>query len=145
MSDLLVFKSVAIKQGDVIALAPNEGKTLIPSGAEVAVIDVHVDGYLTVLLPTSLAYLGDKWHLLNIPPTHLENFRVVEEAINAIPRRSGHQRFVPRDHVACQVGGERLTGTVVAAIDGTVAATVDNRLMTGLAKYFIKTEKAEFA
>lgn len=136
MSELLLFKNVAFRQGDVLRLSPNPDKTILPEGAEVAAVDVHDDGYLIVLLPERLAYLGDQQHLLNIPPDHLETLWAVEEAAEAIPNRSGGQQFQQHQRVSCMAGGVRYHGQVIAAMDEVVVARIGDQCIVGLAKDF---------
>lgn len=136
MSELLLFKNVTLHPGDILRLSPNLDKTILPEGAEVAAIDVHDDGYLIVLLPERLAYLGDRQHLLNIPPDHLETLAVIEEVADAIPKRSGGQQFQQHQRVSCMAAGVRYFGQVVAAMDGVVVANIGDHSIVGQAKDF---------
>lgn len=136
MSELLLFKNVTLHPGDILRLSPNPDKTILPEGAEVAAIDVHDDGYLIVLLPERLAHLGDQQHLLNIPPDHLETLAVIEEAADAIPKRSGGQQFQQHQRVSCMAGGVRYHGQVIAAMDEVVVARIGDHSIVGQAKDF---------
>lgn len=137
MSNLITFKGVTMRPGDIIALSPVPGKTRIPEAVQVAVIDFHSDGYLIVFVPGSLAHVSDNRRLLNLLPEHLESLCVVQEAMEAIPGRSGGQQFQLHERVSCLAGGVQYIGRVIAAIDGAVAASIDSGIViTGLAAAF---------
>lgn len=145
--DLILFKGVSMHPGDIVALSPAPGKTSIPEAAQVAIIGFHPDDdYLIVFVPGSLAYVSDNRRLLNLLPEHLESLHVVQEAIEAIPERSGGQQFQRHERVGCLAGGARYIGRVIAAIDGAVAATVgSDYIITGLASSFDRIQKGERA
>ena len=149
MVNLTAFKGVAMHQGDIVRITPDPKKMALPAGSQVAVIGQHSDGYLIVLLPSSLGHFGDEHHLLNIPPEHLLSLAVTEEAIEAVPRHSGNAQFQYQAIVNCHVAGIRYVGRVIAAIEGSVAASVGeidpdtqgcadvgSLVLTGLAKHF---------
>ncbi len=140
MSEIVYFKDVPVKIGDIIAITPvkeMETPLSIPDQVEVAVLDIETDGYLLTLVPAALLHLANQLRIMSLNPNDVDSVRVVSEAAEAIPEQSGNQQFQPYEQVTFRAGGATCEAIVIAALEGIVAIRTDcGSIRVAVAKSF---------
>lgn len=139
MSEILCFKDVPVRAGEVIAIEFEGALTdLITSDpVEVAVLDVDTDGSLMVLVPSLLCHQANKLRIMPLLPESIRSIEVVSSAEEAVPERSGLQHFQFNERVTFLAGGDQCEGRVIAALEGLVAICTDHGdIRVNVAKHF---------